>query len=75
MKAIVWPCFSVAGILPPEIENPAPLIDREVIVAAAVPVEVAVTDLVTDLPTATLPNASDEVLRVSDGAVDLEAFR
>lgn len=74
MKAIVWPCFNVAGVIPLVIENPAPLMELEMIVAAALPVDVTVTDLVTAFPTRTSPYASDDVLSVNDGADDFEPF-
>lgn len=48
--------------------------DLEVIVAAALPVDVTVTDLVTAFPTRTSPNASEDVLIVNAGAEDLEPF-
>jgi hypothetical protein len=57
----------VAGKLPPETENPAPEIESELMVTAAVPLEVTVTDLATAVPTDTLPNVSDVAFRVSAG--------
>ena len=66
------PGFSVAGRLPPDTENPAPEIESELIVTATLPLEVNVTDLVTAVPTDTLPNASDVVLRLIAGTA---AFR
>jgi len=57
----------VAGKLPPETENPAPEIESELMVTAAVPLEVTVTDLATAVPTDTLPNVTDVALRDSAG--------
>ena len=59
----------MAGKLPPETENPVPAIESELIVTAAVPLEVTVTDFVTAVPTATLPKASEVALSVSAGVV------
>ena len=59
--------MSVAGRLPPETVNPVPVIESELIVRAVVPLEVTVTDLLTAVPTETLPKASDVALRVSAG--------
>ena len=61
----------MAGKLPPETENPVPEIESELILAAAVPVEVTVTDCVMGAPTETLPNASDVALRVNAGVAAL----
>ena len=49
--------------------------DLDVTVAATVPVEVSVNDLVIALPSGTSPNESEEALMVSDGADFFEAFR
>jgi hypothetical protein len=57
----------VAGKLPPETEKPVPEIESEFMVSAAVPFEVTVTDLVTAVPTETLPNAREVVLRLTPG--------
>lgn len=43
------------------------MIESELIVTAAVPLEVTVTDFETDVPTVTLPNASEVVLSVNAG--------
>ena len=48
--------------------KPAPEIESELMVTARVPLEVRVTDLVTAVPTATLPNESEVVLRLKAGA-------
>lgn len=58
----------MAGKLPPETENPVPEIESELIVTAAVPLEVTDTDFVTAVPTATLPNDIDVELSLSAGA-------
>jgi hypothetical protein len=57
----------VIGNPPPETENPVPEIESELMVTATVPLEVRVTDLLTAVPTATLPNAREVVLRLSAG--------
>jgi hypothetical protein len=57
----------VIGRPPPETENPVPEIESELIVTAAVPLEVRVTDFETDVPTDTFPNASDVELNVRPG--------
>ena len=57
----------MAGKLPPETENPVPVIESELIVTATVPLEVTVTDFVTAVPKATLPNDSDVALRLNAG--------
>ena len=59
------------GKLPPKIENPVPVIEAELIVTATVPLEVTVTDFDTDVPTATLPNDSEVVLRLNAGVAAL----
>jgi hypothetical protein len=63
--------LSVVGRVPPETENPVPVIELELRVTATVPVEVTVTDLVTAVPTETFPNASELVLKLID---DVAAF-
>ena len=65
------PGFSVAGKLPPETENPVPVIEAELIVAGAVPLDVTVIDCVVAVPTETLPNESEALLKVSAGVVAL----
>jgi hypothetical protein len=66
VNTAAWPGFKVAGKLPPETENPVPLIASALMVTAAVPLEVTVTDLVTAVPTATLPNDNEAALRLKD---------
>ena len=48
----------------PLTEKPVPVTDAEVMATAALPVEVSVTDLLTAVPTETLPKASEDVLSV-----------
>lgn len=60
------------GKLPAETEKPAPEIESELMVTAAVPLDVSVTDFVTAVLTDTFPNASEVVLRVRAA---LDAFR
>jgi hypothetical protein len=55
----------VAGKLPPETEYPVPLTESELILTATVPLDVTVTDLVTAVPTDTLPNESEVALRLN----------
>ena len=57
----------MAGKVPPETEKPVPEIESELIVTAAVPLEVAVTDFVTAVPTATFPNDTEVALRLNAG--------
>ena len=59
--------FNVTGKLPPTIEKPAPEIEAEVTVTAAVPVEVSVNDCVADVFTVTLPKFRLAALTVSCG--------
>jgi hypothetical protein len=63
----VWPELKVIGKLTPDIEKPAPDTVAELIVTAASPVEDKVTVCVTDVFTATLPNVTLAVLRLSVG--------
>lgn len=57
----------MTGKLPPETVKPVPEIESALIETAVLPLEVSVTDFVTAVPTDTLPNASEVVLRLSDG--------
>ncbi len=57
----------MAGRVPADTENPVPVIESELMVAGAVPLEVTVTDLVTAAPTATFPNVNDVALRLKAG--------
>ena len=57
----------MTGKFPPDTENPVPEIESEFSVTATLPFEVTVTDFVTAVPTETLPNASELVLRLIAG--------
>ena len=57
----------MTGKFPPETVKPVPEIESELMVTATVPLEVRVTDLVTAVPTATLPNESEVALRLMAG--------
>jgi len=57
----------VTGKLPPDTEKPAPEIESALMDTGAVPFDVTVTDFVTAVPTETVPNASEDVLRPRDG--------
>ena len=52
------------GKLPPETEKPVPEIESELRLTATVPLEVTVTELITAVPTATLPNESEVAFRL-----------
>ena len=55
LNVIAWPGFSVTGNVAPDIEKPVPLIDAELIVNAAVPLDVSFTGSVALEPTVTSP--------------------
>jgi hypothetical protein len=57
----------VSGKFPPETENPAPVIESELMVTATVPLEVTVTVFDTDVPTDTFPKDSEVALRPREG--------
>jgi hypothetical protein len=57
----------VVGRFPPETEKPIPEAESELMVTATLPLDVTVTDLLTDVPTDTLPNESEVVLSVTAG--------
>jgi hypothetical protein len=57
----------VTGKVPPKIENPVPVVEPELMVAGAVPLEVTVTDFVTAVPTETLPNARELTPKLRTG--------
>lgn len=71
VSTVACPGFSVTGKLPPARENPVPDVVAALIVTAAVPLEVTVTEFATAVPTGTLPNESDVVLNFS---ADVAAF-
>lgn len=52
--------------MPPETENPVPVVEAELTVTATVPFEVTVTDCDTSVFTETLPKAMELVLRPND---------
>ena len=72
VRTICWPGESVAGKLALDRENPVPVMESDLMVTGDVPDEVRVTDLLTAVPTETLPKASVEALSVSAGADDFE---
>lgn len=57
----------MVGKTGPNTENPVPQTEPEFMVTAAVPLEVTVTDLLTAVPTETLPKASEVALKVRPG--------
>ncbi len=59
------PGFRVIADERPETEKPLPVTAADLIVSAAVPLAVSVTDLLTAVPTETFPKASAKVLGVS----------
>ena len=59
--------------MPPETEKPLPEIESALMETGALPFDVTVTDFVTAVPTETLPNASEVVLRLRDGVPTAEA--
>jgi len=65
VKTAACPGFRVTGRLPPETENPFPVTESDLMVTATVPLAVTVRDLVTAVPTATLPKASELALRLN----------
>ena len=62
----------MTGKLPPETVKPAPEIASALMETAVLPFEVSVRDLVTAVPTDTLPKANEVVLRVKDGVPTAE---
>jgi hypothetical protein len=67
VRTIACPGLSVTGNEDPETEKPAPVTVPELTVTAAVPEDVKVTDFVTAVFRATLPNDSAVALTVSVG--------
>ena len=65
VSVAVWPGFSVNGVLIPDSENPAPVIETPLIVRAAVPVDVTVTDCVAVVFSDCVPKATVVVLKLS----------
>jgi hypothetical protein len=70
VSVAVWLGFSVSGKLAPETEYSAPVTVAELIVTAAVPVELRITVWVDGVFTPTLPNARLFVLTPSVGLED-----
>ena len=62
-----WVGFRVTGRFPPTSEKPVPVMAAEFIVTGAVPVDVNVTDCVTDVFTVTLPKLRLAALSVNNG--------
>jgi hypothetical protein len=56
LRVTAWPGFNVTGKAAPDTVNPVPVTVAALTVTAEVPVEVKVTDFVTGVFTATLPN-------------------
>ncbi|MFZ0745002.1 MAG: hypothetical protein WAM85_11385 [Terracidiphilus sp.] len=69
VNVAVWPAFSVKGAATPDSVNSEPATEMAEIVTGAVPVEVKVTVLEADIPTATLPKARLVVLTANVGVV------
>jgi hypothetical protein len=67
VSAVDCPGFSVTGKLPPVTENPVPDAVAALIVTAAVPFDVTVTDFVIAVLTETFPNERDVALKLSAG--------
>ena len=57
----------MTGRFPPETEKPVPEAASELMVTATLPLDVTVTDLLTEVPTDTLPNEREVVLSVTVG--------
>ena len=70
VKVAVWPGFSVNGVLMPEAENPAPLTETPLIVAATVPDDVNVTDWLAAVLSSSVPNATFVVLKLSPAVAE-----
>jgi hypothetical protein len=69
-----WPGLRVTGNAVPEAEKPAPDIEAVLIVTGAVPVDVRVTDFVTAVFRATLPNERLVALTLSVAVVGVVGF-
>jgi hypothetical protein len=63
VSVAVWPGFSVTGAVTPDPENPVPVTDTPLIVSAAVPEDVSVTDFVIAVFSGSVPNATLVALR------------
>ena len=71
IRVAVWPGFRVNGVLTPDSENPAPLTETPLIVSAAVPDDVTVTDCVEAAFSNCVPNVRFVELRLRPGTVAL----
>jgi len=71
VSVAVWPGFSVKGVLIPDTENPAPVTETPLIVSAAVPDDVTVTDCVEAALSNCVPNVRFVELRLRPGTVAL----
>lgn len=69
-KVTVFPGLRVAGKDPPATEKPDPDMLAELIVSAAVPLDVRVRDFVEDDPSATAPKSREVTLRSSVGLTE-----
>jgi hypothetical protein len=67
VSVAVWPSLRVSGKITPDILNPAPVSVPALMMSGAVPEEVRMTDLLTDVFTVTLPKARVLVLRLRVG--------
>jgi hypothetical protein len=70
-RVTVWPGFSVAGAVAPEIEKPRPERPIELMVIGAVPDDVRVIDCVVVELSAKSPKFRFEVLIVSSGVTEI----
>jgi hypothetical protein len=64
VKVAVCPGFSVSGALIPDTEKPAPVTETPLMVSAAVPVDVTVTDWLVAVLSRSVPNARLVELRL-----------
>jgi hypothetical protein len=67
VRLSVWPGLSLAGKVTEDLENPVPVSEMELMVSAAVPLEVRVTVWVVELFTTTAPKEIVLALTVSAG--------
>ena len=74
VRLAVWPGFSVNGVLIPESENSAPVTETPLIVSAAVPDDVTVTDCVEAELSNCVPNVRFVELRLRPGTVALSCI-
>ena len=67
VRVAVWPGFNVSGTVMPDTEKPAPLTETPLIVSAAVPDEVTVTDWLVEVFRRSVPNATLDGLTLRPG--------